>query len=113
MHLMKNDNRAKRSYRQKVKCSKCGHIFKTKSRAAWVCCSYCATLFKRLENTVKDETTTVKKRIYRQRVKCPACGYVFKTRTRAPMVTCSVCRRKFKRKENIITRRTNKNLNQS
>jgi len=112
MHPMKKDNRVKRSYRQKVKCPKCCHIFKTRTRADLVCCSYCATLFKRLENITEEKAGTVKRRIYRQRVKCPACSYVFKTRTRAPMVTCSVCRRKFKRKENIIIRRADKNLNQ-
>lgn len=85
----------RRVYHQKVKCPKCGHVFKTRRKSFWVGCGFCGAQFKRVENIVKGEISIIKTRRYHRTVECPKCGYVFKTWTKARLTTCHKCNSRF------------------
>ncbi len=44
--------------KQNVKCPKCNHKFKTKSKLILVCCNSCGNKFKREENLNQDNAPT-------------------------------------------------------
>ena len=46
----------KESERQEVKCPKCGHPFKTKSKLGLISCNDCGAKFKREENLVSSKS---------------------------------------------------------